>query len=122
MLIACAGTEWGNPNEEKWFEYMHSYAPYNNIKAGVKYPALLLTTGLHDPRVGYWEGAKFTAKVRECYRQNVAEDHSAGENLIMLKTDMSTGHFSASDRYKYLKEASAEYAFILSHICPTKAE
>lgn len=95
---------------------MKSYAPYNNIQAETRYPAMLLTTGLHDPRVGYWEGAKFVAKLRECYRNNQTEAGAA--NVLLLKTDMDTGHFSASDRYKHLRETSAEFAFILSNICP----
>ena len=93
---------------------MKSYAPYNNITPDTRYPAMLLTTRLHDPRVGYWEGAKFVARMRECYRDN----GSNKSNLLLLKTDMSTGHFSASDRYKHLKETSGEFAFILSSICP----
>jgi oligopeptidase B len=106
--------EWGNPNEAKFHEYMKSYAPYHNLRDNVKYPALLVTTGLNDPRVGYWEGAKFVAKLREYYRNN----NEDCRNEVLLKTDMSTGHFSASDRYKYLKERSAEFAFILKHIEP----
>jgi oligopeptidase B len=115
--VCCVFAEWGNPNEEKWHAYMKSYAPYNNLRSDTRYPAMLLTTGLHDPRVGYWEGAKFVAKMREFYRGNQQEV----SNVLLLKTDMSTGHFSASDRYKHLKETSAEFAFILSNICPEVA-
>lgn len=67
---------------------------------------MLVTTGLHDPRVAYWEGAKFVSKIRA----------TNSKNILLLKTDMSTGHFSASDRYKYLKEMAIEFAFMLKHI------
>lgn len=98
--------EWGNPNEEKFFQYMLSYSPINNIQEGVKYPACLLNGGLHDPRVQYWEPAKFAAELR--YRQHKES------GPVCVKIDMTAGHFSASDRYKYLKELAFDYAFLLS--------
>ena len=98
--------EWGNPNEEKFFDYMDSYSPYDNIKAQA-YPAMLVTGGLNDPRVAYWEPAKFVAKLRAS---------KTDSNPIVFKTDMSSGHFSASDRYKFIKETAFEYAFILDQI------
>eukprot|EP00557_Chaetoceros_sp_GSL56_P008567 CAMPEP_0176492154 /NCGR_PEP_ID=MMETSP0200_2-20121128/8831_1 /TAXON_ID=947934 /ORGANISM="Chaetoceros sp., Strain GSL56" /LENGTH=766 /DNA_ID=CAMNT_0017889665 /DNA_START=231 /DNA_END=2527 /DNA_ORIENTATION=+ len=98
--------EWGNPNEEKYFDYMMGYSPMNNVKAGAKYPACLLTGGLHDPRVQYWEPAKFAAELRH------AQDRKSS-GPVCLKMDMTAGHFSASDRYKYLKELSFDYAFLL---------
>jgi oligopeptidase B len=106
--------EWGNPNEEQFYEYMKSYAPCQNLHRNVRYPALLVTAGLNDPRVGYWEGAKFVARLRQYY----AESANGCSNLVLLKTDMSTGHFSASDRYRYLRETAFEYAFILRQIIP----
>ena len=106
-LTALEWEEWGNPNEEKFFEYMMSYNPLTNVKRA-KYPACLLTGGLHDPRVQYWEPAKFAAELR----------HSQAPELgpVCLKIDMSAGHFSASDRYKYLKEKAFDYAFVLDQV------
>jgi len=101
--------EWGNPNEEKFFDYMMGYSPMNNVKGGVKYPSCLLTGGLHDPRVQYWEPAKFAAELRHKHDKNAS-------GPVCLKIDMSAGHFSASDRYKYLSELSFDYAFLLDQL------
>lgn len=95
--------EWGNPNEEKYYQYMSEYAPYDNVKAQ-NYPAMLVTGGLHDPRVAYWEPCKWVAKLREL---------KTDDNLLCLKIDMDSGHFSASDRYKYMRERAFEFAFML---------
>ncbi len=95
--------EWGNPEDEEAFRYMLSYSPYDNIGAK-KYPHLLLTTGLHDPRVPYWEAAKFVAKLRAS---------KTDTNVLLLKTDMTTGHTGASGRLDYLKEVAFEYTFLL---------
>lgn len=105
--------EWGNPNEEKFFDYMMGYSPMNNVKKGAKYPSCLLTGGLHDPRVQYWEPAKFTSELRH----NINQEKSGP---ICLKMDMTAGHFSASDRYKYLSELSFDYAFLLDQLGLTK--
>ena len=110
--------EWGNPNEEKYFDYMMEYSPMNTVKAGAKYPSCLLTGGLHDPRVQFWEPSKFAAELRH------SMDNDAS-GPVCLKIDMTAGHFSASDRYKYLKELSFDYAFLLdqlglSEVEPTK--
>lgn len=107
--------EWGNPNEERFFDYMMSYSPINNVKYGAKYPSCLLTGGLHDPRVQFWEPAKFAAELRH----GIDKDTSG---KVCLKMDMSAGHFSASDRYKYLKELSFDYAFLLDQLGLTKLE
>lgn len=101
--------EWGNPNEEKFFDYMMGYSPMNNVKEGVKYPSCLLTGGLHDPRVQYWEPAKFAAELRHKH-----DKESSGP--VCLKIDMTAGHFSASDRYKYLSELAFDYAFLLEQL------
>lgn len=98
--------EWGNPNEEKYFDYMLSYSPYDNVHK-TRYPAMLVTSGLFDPRVAYWEPAKWVAKLRE-NNENTKE--------ILLKMDLSSGHFSASDRYKGLRERSFELAFLLDRL------
>ena len=97
--------EWGNPKEKKYFDYMMSYSPYDNVKQQ-NYPSLYVTAGLSDPRVGYWEAAKWVAKLRE---------HNTGKNKIYLKTNMNFGHSGASGRFDYLKEIADDYIFILSN-------
>ena len=98
--------QWGNPDDKEYFEYMMSYSPYDNIKAAA-YPHLLVTTGLNDPRVAYWEPAKFTAKLREL---------KTDSNTLMLKTNFEAGHAGASGRYDYLKEVAFEYAFLIEKL------
>jgi quinol monooxygenase YgiN len=83
------------------------YSPVNNVRA-VKYPSCLLTGGFHDPRVQYWEPAKFAAALRH--------SQAPESGPVCLKIDLSAGHFSASDRYKYLQELSFDYAFLLDQI------
>ena len=95
--------EWGNPNLEKYYHYMKSYSPYDHVQAK-DYPNMLITAGLNDPRVQYWEPAKWTAKLRAL---------KTDDNLLLLKTNMGAGHGGASGRYDYLKEIAFEYAFIL---------
>lgn len=95
--------EWGNPNEKEYYDYIKSYSPYDNVEAKA-YPNMLITAGLSDPRVQYWEPAKWTAKLRAM---------KTDDNILLLKTNMGTGHFGASGRYDYLKEIAFEYAFIL---------
>ena len=98
--------EWGNPNKQKFFEYMLSYSPYDQVKAQ-QYPHLLITAGLNDPRVQYWEPAKFTAKLRYTKTDN---------HTLLLKTEMEAGHFGSSGRYDYLKDIAFMYAFVLDHL------
>ncbi len=98
--------QWGNPENREYFDYMLSYSPYDNIRAAA-YPDVLITTGLNDPRVAYWEPAKFTAKLREL---------ATGDNLILLKTNYDAGHAGASGRYDYLKEIAFDYAFLLDRL------
>lgn len=95
--------EWGNPNQEKFFNIIKKYSPYDNIREN-EYPNTLVLAGLNDPRVAYWEPAKFTAKLRE---------YNRGKNIILLKTEMNQGHFGGHDRYKYLKELAFQYVFVL---------
>ncbi len=95
--------EWGNPNEKPYYDYIRSYSPYDNIEAK-NYPNLLVTAGLNDPRVHYWEPAKWTAKLRAS---------KTDSNRILLKTEMGSGHGGPSGRYDALKETAFEYAFIL---------
>ncbi|HMD81905.1 MAG TPA: prolyl oligopeptidase family serine peptidase, partial [Anaerolineales bacterium] len=98
--------QWGNPDHKEYFDYIMSYSPYDNIRA-VDYAHVLLTTGLNDPRVAYWEPAKFAAKLREMKTDN---------NLLLLKTNYEAGHAGASGRYDFLKELAFEYAFLVDRL------
>ena len=95
--------EWGNPNIKEYYDYMLSYSPYDNVKAQ-DYPAMLVTTGLHDSQVQYWEPAKWVAKLR---------DMKTDDNLLLLKTEMETGHGGASGRFERYKEVALDIAFML---------
>jgi len=95
--------EFGNPQEPEFYRYMKSYAPYENV-AAQEYPAILITAGLNDPRVSYWEPAKWTAKLRAMKKAS---------RPLLLKTNLDAGHFGASGRYEYLKEIAFNYAFLL---------
>ncbi len=95
--------EWGNPNDKKYYDYMKSYSPYDNVTAQ-DYPNLLVTTGLNDTQVSYWEPAKWVAKLRE-----LRTDKS---KLMIMKTEMEVGHGGKSGRYEYLRDAALSYAFI----------
>lgn len=95
--------EWGNPKDVTYYNYMKSYSPYDNV-AAVNYPALLVTTGLHDSQVQYWEPAKWVARMRKV---------STNQNPILLYTNMEAGHGGASGRFRRLKEVAMEYSFLL---------
>ncbi|SFM64590.1 oligopeptidase B [Algoriella xinjiangensis] len=94
--------EWGNPNEKEYYDYIKSYSPYDNVEAKA-YPNLMVTTGLHDSQVQYWEPAKWVAKLREIKTDN---------NILILETNMETGHGGASGRFESLKEDAKEDAFL----------
>ena len=96
--------EWGNPNEKEYYDYMKSYSPYDNV-ANQLYPNMLVTTGLHDSQVQYWEPAKWVARLRN-------QDNNTSQ--LYLQTNMEAGHGGASGRFEALKEIASEYAFILS--------
>ena len=96
--------EWGNPNNEDSYNYMKSYSPYDNVTAQA-YPAMLITTGLHDSQVQYWETAKWVARLRKL-RTNKNEP-------LLMYCNMETGHGGASGRFESLKETAMEYAFFL---------
>ncbi len=98
--------EWGNPNEEKYFRYMLSYSPYDNLEPG-SYPAMLVKTSLHDSQVMYWEPAKYVAKLRTL---------KTDSRPLLLITNMQAGHGGASGRYDYLKEIAFDYAFLLREL------
>lgn len=100
--------EWGDPNEKESYEYMLSYSPYDNVEAK-NYPNMLVTTGLHDSQVQYWEPAKWVAKIRAV---------KTGDNVILLKTNMDAGHGGASGRFKQFRETALEYAFVLDLVGP----
>ncbi|OIQ23960.1 S9 family peptidase [Lacinutrix sp. MedPE-SW] len=95
--------EWGNPNEETYYKYMKSYSPYDNV-AAKNYPNILVTTGLHDSQVQYFEPAKWVAKLREL---------KTDKNKLIFHIDMEAGHGGASGRFESLKEVALEYAFLL---------
>ncbi len=96
--------EWGNPKEKEYFDYIQSYSPYDNVEKK-DYPALYVTAGLNDPRVTYWEPAKWTAKLRHLKTNN---------NILLLETEMGAGHGGPSGKFDYLKEVAKRYAFILA--------
>ncbi|NJL39677.1 MAG: S9 family peptidase [Leptolyngbyaceae cyanobacterium SM1_4_3] len=102
-LSALEWEEWGNPNDKAYYDYMKSYSPYDNVEAK-DYPHILITAGLNDSRVQYWEPAKWTAKLRSL---------KTDKNILLLKTNMGAGHGGASGRYERLKEIAFEYAFLL---------
>jgi len=96
--------EWGNPKEKEYFDYIKSYSPYDNIKKQA-YPAMFITAGLFDPRVTYWEPAKYVAKLRE---------YNLNNKPVLLFTEMDSGHQGQSGRYKSLEETAKIFSFILS--------
>jgi oligopeptidase B len=98
--------EWGNPKKKEFYDYMLSYSPYDQVKAQ-DYPHMLVDAGLNDPRVGYWEPAKWVAKLRTM---------KTDKNDLVFKIEMGAGHMGASGRYDYLKDIAFEYAFILDHL------
>jgi oligopeptidase B len=95
--------EWGNPNDEEYYHYIKSYSPYDNVEAKA-YPNLMITAGLHDSQVQYWEPAKWIAKLR---------DLKTDDNILIMHCNMEAGHGGASGRFEALKETAKEYAFLL---------
>jgi oligopeptidase B len=104
MYTAQEYLEWGNPNEKEYYDYMKSYDPYVNIKAW-EYPNILVKVGFNDPRVNYWEGTKWVAKLRAM---------KTDKNTIILKVNMGAGHAGSSGRYERLKEIAFDYAYVLN--------
>lgn len=101
--------EWGNPEVSKeYYDYIKSYSPYDNVKA-MDYPNIYIKAGLNDPRVTYWEPAKWCAKLREL---------KTDSRVLLLETDMESGHAGASGRFEYLKEIARQYTFILATNTP----
>ena len=95
--------EWGNPNDKQYYDYMKSYSPYDNVAAKA-YPAMLVTAGLHDSQVQYWEPAKWVARLR---------DRKTDDSVLLLHTNMDAGHGGKSGRYRSLEESALSYAFFL---------
>jgi oligopeptidase B len=95
--------EWGDPNEEDYYKYMLSYSPIDNVTAQ-GYPNMLVTTGLHDSQVQYWEAAKWVAKLRAL---------KTDDNLLLLRCYMDAGHSGGSGRYREYHETAFDYAFLL---------
>lgn len=111
-LTTLEYNEWGNPVAFKeHYEYIKSYAPYENVRS-TAYPNLLLTGGFNDPRVPYWEPAKFAAKLREL---------KTDDNLLLLKTNFHAGHAGSSGRYDFMKEVAFEYAFLILTLEPSRS-
>ena len=98
--------EWGNPNEKAAYDYMKTYSPYDNLEKR-DYPAILVTTSVNDSQVGYWEPAKYVARLRTL---------KTDKNPLLLKTNMGAGHGGSSGRYDRLKEVAFEYAWLLSQV------
>jgi oligopeptidase B len=105
-LTSLEWDEWGNPQVREHFEYMLSYSPYDNVRP-TAYPHMLITTGLNDPRVAYWEPAKFAAKLREMKTDN---------NILLLHTNYQAGHAGASGRYDHLREVAIDFAFLIDRL------
>ena len=103
-LTTMEYNEWGNPNDAEYYRYIRTYSPYDNVRRQA-YPAMLVTGGISDPRVTYWEPAKWVAKLR---------DMRTDENPLLLKIHMDSGHAGASGRFERIKEVAEEYAFILN--------
>ena len=102
-LTTMEYNEWGNPNESEYYRYIRSYSPYDNVREQ-EYPPMLVTAGISDPRVTYWEPAKWVAKLRASRTDS---------NPLLLKTHMDSGHAGASGRFERIKEVAEEYAFVL---------
>ena len=96
--------EWGNPEEKEYYDYMLSYSPYDNVRQ-MDYPNLLVTTGLHDSQVQYWEPAKWVAKLREL---------KTDDKLLLLKTDMAAGHSGKTGRFRRIEDTALYYSFFLA--------
>ena len=102
-LTAGEWEEWGDPREREYFDTMLAYSPYDNVSTQ-DYPDLLVTAGLHDPRVQYWESAKWVAKLRVT---------KTGDNQLLLKTNMAAGHGGQSGRYGAIEDVAYIYAWLL---------
>lgn len=98
--------QWGNPDNKEYFDYIMTYSPYDNLR-NTEYPHVLITTGLNDPRVAFWEPAKFTARLREL---------KTNDSTVLLRTNFEAGHAGASGRYDFLKEIALDFAFLIDKV------
>ena len=103
--------EWGNPHNEEQYSWIRAYSPYENVERKA-YPAMLITAGLNDPRVHYWEPAKWAAKLR---------DMKTNDTPLLLKTNMGAGHGGSSGRYDRLEEVAFEMAFFIDQLSAPEA-
>lgn len=104
--------EWGDPGDPEYFDYIRSYSPFDNVRE-TEYPHMLVTAGLNDPRVQYWEPARWVARLRE---------RRTDDRLLLLRTDMGAGHVGPSDRFEWLRDRAFEYAFLVAMLAPETAE
>lgn len=100
--------EWGDPSDPEYYDYIRSYSPFDNVRE-TSYPHILATAGLNDPRVQYWEPARWVARLRS---------RRTDDRLTLLKTDLQAGHVGPSDRYAFLRERAFEYAFLIRTLAP----
>lgn len=100
--------EWGNPHEKVYYDYIKSYCPYTNVTRQA-YPRILAKVGFNDPRVNYWEGTKWVAKLRA---------NTTSANPIMLKVNWGAGHMGSSGRFDFLREIAFNYAWLISQMQP----
>jgi oligopeptidase B len=105
-LTAQEWEQWGNPAEPRAYEYMRGYSPYDNVERRA-YPTMLVTSGVNDSRVAFWEPAKWVAKLRRLKTDN---------NALLLKMNMGAGHGGATGRYERLKEIAFRYAFMIDNM------
>ena len=100
--------EWGNPEDADTYAYMRTYSPYDNVARAMR-PALFVTAGLNDQRVGYWEPAKWVARLRE---------RAEGPAPVLLKTELGAGHAGASGRYDEWRDEAQVLAFVINAVAP----
>lgn len=103
--------EWGDPRDPIYYDYIRSYSPFDNVRE-TAYPNMLVTAGLHDPRVQYWEPARWVARLRE---------RRTDDRLLLLRTDMGAGHMGPSGRFDWLRDRAFEYGFLITTLDPTAA-
>jgi len=100
--------EWGDPREPEYYDYIRSYSPFDNVREA-DYPDMLVTAGLNDPRVQFWEPARWVSRLRE---------RRTDDGRLLLRTDMGAGHLGPSDRFAWLRDKAFEYAFLIRSVAP----
>ena len=104
--------EWGDPRQPEYYDYIRSYSPFDNVKE-TDYPHMLVTAGLNDPRVQFWEPARWVARLRE---------RRTDDRSLLLRTDMGVGHLGPSDRFEGFRDKAFEYAFLIRALAPHLVE